>query len=405
MPAPPLRSAVDALVADLDRRLCATVNALLHHPAVQQLEALWRSLAELVRQISPHDNIRVELLCARKADLAGNLHGLEQVIYTRALASHGGQPYGLVCATYSFGPSSADLALLRACGQSAQLAHAPFVADAAPSLLGLDSLAQLTELRDLSATHASPHFAGWSALRTSPEARYLALCLPRALARVTYDDPTDLALPPGFIEHVDRSDHRLWGPACLVLAARAAAAFASQRWCVGLVGSHHGARLLGLEVSLPPRSEQVLADAGLLAFTVDRAEQRVILRNAPSLLVGSQLAAQLPYVLLLGRLAHYLQRIQREGVGQWDDAAALQRALEQWLRNYTADMDDPPPDVRARKPLRRASVRLVPLSDEPGWHRCHLTVVPHLTHVGRPLELELSSRIELSTPPAKALND
>ena len=186
---------------------------------------------------------------------------------------------------------------------------------------------------------------------------------------------------------------------------RAADAFAEQRWCVGLVGTRGGPALLRLtrpvvthatlELLLPPRCERAIASAGLVAFTVDRATGRAIAREAPTtqrLPDSDNLAAQLPYVLLVSRLAHYLQRVQRERVGQWDDRAALQRELDLWLRQYVADMDDPPPEVRARKPLRRASVTLDP--DQAGWHRCHLSVVPHLTHLGRPLTLELIGRLE-----------
>ena len=38
------RDRVQALIADLDRRLCAQVNLLLHHPEVQQLESAWRGI-------------------------------------------------------------------------------------------------------------------------------------------------------------------------------------------------------------------------------------------------------------------------------------------------------------------------------------------------------------------------
>ena len=108
----------------------------------------------------------------------------------------------------------------------------------------------------------------------------------------------------------------LWGPASLLVAMRAAEAFAEQRWCLGLVGTRTGPALLRLthpvptsatlEVLLPPRSERALAEAGLLALTVDRASGRAIVREAPTLQRGTadDLGTQLPYVLLVGRLAH-----------------------------------------------------------------------------------------------------
>jgi type VI secretion system protein ImpC len=410
----PSRAAIDAVIAGLDRRLARMLGALLHHPAVQRLEALWRALHRLVTHVRPHENVRIELLAAGKHDLqadflrAGELahSGLHHHVYTRAYASHGGQPYGLLCAAFDLGPDPADIQLLRACAGVAALAHAPFIADAAPALLGLRSHRELPQLRDLAAAQAGPRFTAWHDLRGAPEARHAALCLPRFLLRAPYDPDHERRQPLCFREHVDGPDDLLWGPASLLVAMRAAEAFAEQRWCLGLVGTRTGPQLLRLaaplattctlEVLLPPRCERALAEAGLLALTVDRASGRAIVREAPTLhRAADDLSTQLPYVLLVGRLAHYLQRVQRERIGQWDDRAALQRELDLWLRQYVADMDDPPADVRARKPFRRAAITLAPVDGQPGWHRCHLCVVPHLTHLGRPLALELVSRLDL----------
>ena len=398
----PSRPAIDAALAAIDRRLARTLDALLHHPAVQRLESLWRALHRLLEPLHPHDNIQVDLLPLQKPELAHDLSephpGLHHLVHDLAYASHGGRPYGLLCAAFEFGPDLPDITLLHRCAALAALAHLPFIADAAPALLGLRAHTELPHLRDLAAAQAGPRFAAWHELRATPESRHLALCLPRFLLRPAHDTHHHR-------EMIDRPEHRLWAPACFLLAMRAAEAFAEQRWCLGLVGTRNGPELLHLshpspthhtlELLLPPRLERNLASAGLLPITVDRASGRAIVREAPSLLRSDDLAAQLPYLLLIGRLAHYLQRVQRERVGRWDDRAALQRELEAWLRQLVADIDDPPPEVRARKPLRSASLTLTPLPDLPGWHRCHLKVTPHLTHIGRPLTLELTSRLDL----------
>lgn len=414
-PSTPPRALVDLAIAELDRRLARTLRAILQHPDLQRLESLWRGLHRLLEHARPHDNIRVDLLSCSQAELHADferaddptLAGLHHHVYTRAYASFGGQPYGLLCAAYRFGPDPDDLALLRRCAAVAALAHAPFVADVAPALLGLQDLAELPRLRDLEAAQSGPRFTAWHAFRASPEARHVTLCLPRFLLRAPYSPEASPDQPLRLRELIDHPDQHLWGSAALLLAMRAADAFAEQRWCVGLVGTRGGPALLRLvrpvathctlELLLPPRCERALAGAGLLAFTVERATGRAIAREAPTvqrLVDGDSLADQLPYVLLVSRLAHYLQRVQRERVGQWDDRNALQRELDHWLRQYVADMDDPPPEVRARKPLRRASVTLDPNPDQTGWHRCHLSVVPHLTHLGRPLTLELIGRLE-----------
>ena len=69
----PSRPAVDAAIAELDRRLARVLDALLHHPALQRLEALWRALHRLVVPLHPHDNIRVDILPLRRHELQHDL--------------------------------------------------------------------------------------------------------------------------------------------------------------------------------------------------------------------------------------------------------------------------------------------------------------------------------------------
>jgi type VI secretion system protein ImpC len=69
---------------------------------------------------------------------------------------------------------------------------------------------------------------------------------------------------------------------------------------------------------------------------------------------GERLGAQLPYVFLVCRLAHFLKWVQREKIGQWNDRAALQKELDAWLRQYVSDVDDPHWETRSRRPLRKA---------------------------------------------------
>ena len=81
----------------------------------------------------------------------------------------------------------AHLALLHRAAALAALAHAPFLADAAPALLGLHDLTLLPQIHDLAAAQSGPRFAAWHALRANPDARHLALCLPRFLLRPPHD--------------------------------------------------------------------------------------------------------------------------------------------------------------------------------------------------------------------------
>lgn len=431
----PDRSALDRLIADCDRRLSAQLDALLHHPALQALEATWRALWLLVSRTDRASGVLLELLHCRKDELAADLRdapeaarsGLYQHVYTRAIGAYGAAPYGLICAEFDFGPGPEDIYILRQCAAVAAAAHAPFVANLSPALLDLEHHAALPRVRDLAERLAAPRLAAWRALQALPDARYLGLCLPRFLLRLPHDDlaPRD-ALPPRLplapdlpLPYRERAGPAhadfLWGRASYLFALLAATAFARDRWCVHLLGPAAAAsaalpvlptpsfpdfwRRLPLECQLAGRSERELAAEGLIAFSFARESGRARLFAAPSLhrpapdaAAGERLGAELPYVFLAARLAHYLKCVQRELVGSWHDRAALERTLQHWLRQYVADQDDIQPEVRARRPLRRAAVVVEPASD--GWCRCRLELVPHLVHNNAAFTLSLVSRLE-----------
>ena len=111
-------------------------------------------------------------------------------------------------------------------------------------------------------------------------------------------------------------------------------------------------------------------------------------------LAGERLGAQLPYIFLVSRLAHYLKCVQRERIGTWSDRSALERELELWLRQFVSDQDDAQWEVRARRPLRRASVLVEEVAGQTGWYRCRLQLQPHLTHNSASFTLSLFGKLD-----------
>lgn len=418
-------TAIDRRIAAIDRALARALDAILHHPALQELEARWRGLRFVVDRIDAAENIRLEILCASREDLQRDFaespelahSGLHAHVYTRALATHGGHPYGLLCADFAVSRDLEDLALLRACAAVAALAHVPFVANAGVDFFGVASLAELPGLGDLGAHFEGPHFAAWQRLRREPTARYLALCAPRFLLRAPYNVECAPALPLRYREGLGGGEASLlWGHASLAFVVRVAAAFARFRWCVEILGARacpgiaigedglarpiHGPWIpCPVEALVSRRLQEDLTRAGLIALTYDRRSETLSFDAAPSLYHDegpSPISGQLPYVFLAGRIAHYLKRIQRDTIGTWEDTRALQQVLDAWLRRYVADVDDPHWETRVRRPFRRATLTLDPHPRHEGWVACHLNLEPHLTHNGAPIVLAIVGRLDRS---------
>ena len=112
-------------------------------------------------------------------------------IYEEEYGQFGGEPYGVLIGDYEFDHGPQDVQLLGDMAQIAAAAHAPFIAGAAPSVMQMDSWAELANPRDLTRIFQTPEYAAWRSLRESEDARYLGLCLPRFLARLPYGARTD----------------------------------------------------------------------------------------------------------------------------------------------------------------------------------------------------------------------
>src|SRR5262249_9430142 len=60
---------VDQMIAAIDQKLSAQLDAIMHADSFQQLESSWRGLKFLVDRTDFRQNIRVELLSVAKDDL------------------------------------------------------------------------------------------------------------------------------------------------------------------------------------------------------------------------------------------------------------------------------------------------------------------------------------------------
>jgi type VI secretion system protein ImpC len=107
-----------------------------------------------------------------------------------------------------------------------------------------------------------------------------------------------------------------------------------------------------------------------------------------------KLGTQLPYIFVVSRLAHYIKVLQRENIGTWKERADLEGELNNWVRQYVADMDAPGPEVRSRRPLRSAQIRVEDVEGDPGWYRVSMLVRPHFKYMGASFTLSLVGKLD-----------
>lgn len=221
------------ILAQLDAALGGLMRAVLHQPAFQALEAAWRGVFFLVRELETDGRLRICLLDLSKEELAADL-GSRDLVESRlyhllvedAISVPGGEAWSVVAGNYVFEQTREDAALLSRLARLASAAGAPFLAEAGaqpPPPEGIEP---------------------WNALRAMPQAAWIGLALPRFLLRLPYGRRTDPIEAFDFEEMPGAPQHQryLWGSpvfACVYLLARA---FQSWGWQMrpGMVQEIHG---------------------------------------------------------------------------------------------------------------------------------------------------------------------
>ncbi|MCZ7865611.1 MULTISPECIES: type VI secretion system contractile sheath large subunit [Agrobacterium] len=423
---PDARIFADQLIALIDDALTGQVNAILHHPDFQAMEARWRGLAMVVREAGRGADVKVKLLNASWRDLARNTERatdfdqshLFEVVYNREFGMPGGEPVGLLIGDYAFSPDDlqgADsITTLSQIGMVAAAAFCPFVAAAAPSAVGLQNFSELSRVHDFSSLKQDKSRLRWHALRARDDSRFVGLVAPRVLMRSPYR-PYARGRDDGFPfrEHVAESGETLlWGNAAFAFATVVVRNFVDSGWFADLRGvtqdAVDGGMLssrqlppldLGIEsnglsaqppveVQLTTGQEQQFSDLGIVPVSTTYLSGMAIFNANQSLHApghysseaarqNARLAAMLQYVLCASRFSHYLKVIMRDDIGQLSDASTIERKLEGWLSSYTLGNDDAEAALRTRYPLRSAGIKVFEVPGKPGTFSCTVRLQPH----------------------------
>jgi len=432
---PVKKAMVDRMISEIDAKLSRQMDEILHNPEFQSLEASWRGLKLLVDRTDFRENIKVEILNASKQDLLDDFEdspevmqaGLYKHVYTAEYGQFGGQPVGAIIANYFMSPNAPDVKLMQYVSSVSCMSHAPFIAAAGPKFFGLEAFTGLPDLKDLKDHFEGPQFAKWQSFRQSEDSRYMGLTVPRFLLRNPYDPEDNPVKTFVYKEVVANShEHYLWGNTAYAFATRLTDSFAKFRWCPNIIGPqsggavedlplHHFQSMGEIETKIPTevlvsdRREYELAEEGFISLTMRKGSDNAAFFSANSVQkpkffgiseegknaeLNYKLGTQLPYMMIINRLAHYLKVLQREQLGSWKERTDLEAELNKWIRQYVADQENPSAEVRGRRPLRAAAIAVSDVEGEPGWYRVSLNVRPHFKYMGADFTLSLVGKLD-----------
>ncbi|MFH1843609.1 MAG: type VI secretion system contractile sheath large subunit [bacterium] len=223
----------DVYVESVDAAIREQMRSVLHYPTFQAVESGWRGLDWLVSELEIGEELQLFACDLTKEELLADLRGtagrLEdsefyKLLIEKEIGTPGGRIWSFLLGDYSFGHSEDDVFLLAALGAIASRAGAPFLAGAKAEILGCQSLAENPDSSTWSVGDPADR-ERWASLRSSLQASWLGLALPRVLLRVPFGSRTDTIESFPFEELTGDPDHEsfLWGNAafaCGLLLAR-----------------------------------------------------------------------------------------------------------------------------------------------------------------------------------------
>jgi type VI secretion system protein ImpC len=429
---------IEEIIARIDEKLTAQVNAILHAPEFQKVESAWRGLHYLVFNSETDATLKIRVMNVSKVELYRNLKlfpgarwdqsPLFKMVYEAEFGQLGGEPFGCLVADYEFSHQPTDIQLMRDLSKVAASAHAPLFAAADPAMLGMDSFTELANPRDLGKIFETPDYGPWKSLRDSPDSRYLGLCMPRVLARLPYGAKTEPVEEFAFEEETDghAGENYAWMSAAYAMAANINRSYKENGWTVRIRGVQSGGEVMNLpnhtfptddggidlkcptEIAISDRREAELAKAGLIPLIHRKNTDKAAFIGAQSVYkpksyfgekgveatASDNLSSRLPYMFAVSRFAHYLKCMVRDKIGSTKEKDQLTKWLQEWINQYVdGDPTNSSEQTKARKPLADARVDIFADEENPGYYAAKFYLRPHYQLEGMDIGMSLVSRL------------
>ncbi|MEO0035152.1 MAG: type secretion system contractile sheath large subunit [Pseudomonadota bacterium] len=429
---------INALIKEIDGRMSDQLNQILHSPKLLQLEGSWRGLQYLVRNSHVSPTLKIRMVSVKKAELERNFGAgemeqswLYKSLHQEAYNIAGGEPYGALIGDYEWGPKASDLDTLEMIAAVSRRSFTPFLSAASPAMLELKSWTDLGTSSGFGVITEGPRFDKWRSFRQSEDASFVALTLPRVLARLPYGEaakpvegfgyeeaPRDQNGTPLALDHT----HFCWMNAAYALGTRLTQAFSEYGFCTRIRGADSGGRVTNLplfgfktadgdydnkcptEINIPDNIDYELGKLGFLPLVHYKGTDYAVFFGAQTIKkpdkygnddadANAEISARLPYVMASSRFAHNLKVLGRDMIGSFKEATDCEFTLDQWIKRYVNTNVDAKEDLKAKFPLREARVKVEEVAGQPGVYNAVAYLRPWLQMEELTASLRMVARI------------
>lgn len=417
-------------IAQIDATINAQLNAVLHHPCLQSLEAAWRGLHHLTVAAKKQSNVQLRVLpvswdeVCRDAEraLEFDQSALFKLVYSEEFDRPGGTPFGVMITDFTVTHSQRHIHALELLALVGAASFCPVILNASAYLFGLENFTKLTQQLDLATLFSHPEYLAWNKFRRSDDARFIMLALPRTIMRVAYANEVCRVGDLVFREDTSRIENYCWGNASFAFGSVLIREFGQTQWfshirgapkeCFGggvvtylpslnFNSSANFAARPSTDILISDALERQLADFGLTALCHLPHTHLCAFFSVPSLhahknVSNERLASMLQHVFCASRFAHYIKIIARDKIGTFTSAEECERVLDNWLRRYCMGNEETSLAAQAKYPLRDLHVEIKEHPAQPGHYGCIIRLKPQYQADHLLAEIKLTTRISLT---------
>lgn len=356
----------------INEAISQQLQAILHHPEFQSLEASWRGLAFVLRHARKNRQMILKVLPLSKKELCDDLLIAEDIehsalfkkIYSEEFDHPGGQPFGVLLGDFYFSHQRDEvcadsISVLRAAAQIGAAAFVPFLFSVDSRLLGLNAMNELTPLQSLSELHQQQEYQRWNRLRQEETMRFVVLFSSRKLLR-------PLHVRRGFLEKAKSHQDYLWGSSIFAYASVLMDHYIEHGWFANVRGSiskippsqqsyfRSGFSRISSEVFINDAQEKECQAMGLMALREHCFFDSRIFYSAQTFQKGSILLDDL---LCVARFGHTIKVMMRDKIGRFANAEEIEQFLQAWLNAYCVE-SSASVDMKLKCPLQSAQVSI-----------------------------------------------
>lgn len=433
---------INNAIAAIDQAMSKQLSAIMHHDKFKKLEGSWRGLHHLVSNSETGADLKIRLMNISKKELQRDLEKAVEFdqsqifrkVYESEFGTAGGEPYAALIGDFEFSSHPEDVSLLSKMSNVSAAGFCPFISAASPQMFGFDSYTELSKPRDLEKIFDSAEYTQWRSFRESEDSRFVALAMPRVLARAPYGASTKAIeafdfeeIEPGQDGRARAADHDdyCWMNAAYAMGTTVAHSYAEYGWCTSIRGAEGGGKVEGLpthtfisddgdtdakcptEIGITDRREAELSKLGFLplchykntdyaVFFGGQTAQKPKKYSDPNATENAAISARLPYIMATSRIAHFLKVMARDKVGSFMEASDAEIWLNRWINQYVNASPGASPEMKARFPLREAKVEVKEVPGQPGVYSAVAWMRPWLQME----ELTASLRLVANIPKA-----